>query len=49
MILCERPKNKVTIFLVIGDSLFAICRAANTKLFFGSAAFAVTKRYIRKK
>ena len=24
--------------------IFAICRAANTKLFFGSAAFAVTKR-----
>ena len=31
-------------FLAIGDRLFAICRAANTKLFFGSAAFAVTKR-----
>ena len=30
-------------FLAIGDRLFAICRAANTKLFFGSAAFAVTK------
>ena len=31
-------------FLAIGDRLFAICRAANIKLFFGSAAFAVTKR-----
>ena len=36
-------------FLAIGDRLFAICRAANTKLFFGSAAFAVTKRQMRKK
>ena len=26
------------------DRLFVICRAENTKLFFGSAAFAVTKR-----
>ena len=31
-------------FLAISDRLFTICRAANTKLFFGSAAFAVTKR-----
>ena len=31
-------------FLAIGDRLFAICRAANAKLFFGSAAFAVTKK-----
>ena len=30
--------------LAIGDRLFAICQAANTKLFFGSAAFAVAKR-----
>ena len=30
--------------LDIGDRLFTICRAANTKLFLGSAAFAVTKR-----
>ena len=32
-------------FLAIDDRLlFVICQAANTKLFFGSAAFAVTKR-----
>ena len=30
--------------LAICDRLFAICRAVNIKLFFGSAAFAVTKR-----
>ena len=30
--------------LAIGDRLFAIFRAANTKLFFGGAAFAVAKR-----
>ena len=36
-------------FLAIDDRLFAICRAANTKLFFGSAAFAVAKRQMRKK
>ena len=32
------------IFIAISDRLLAVCRAANTKLFFGSAAFAVTKR-----
>ena len=32
MILCERPKTKVTIILAIGDRLFAICGAAKTKL-----------------
>ena len=32
MILCERPKKKVTIFLANGNRLFAVCRAANTKL-----------------
>ena len=31
-------------FLAIGDKLSAICQAANNKPFFGSAAFAVTKR-----
>ena len=31
-------------FLAIADRLFAICRVANTNLFFGSAAFAVKKR-----
>ena len=31
-------------FLAICDRLFAICRAVNTKLFFGNAAFAVTKK-----
>ena len=35
-------------FLAVGDRLFAICRAANTKLFFRSAAFAVTKRWEKK-
>ena len=31
-------------FFAIVDRLFTICQAVNTKLFFGSAAFAVTKR-----
>ena len=40
----QKAKKWSYSFLAIGDRLFAICRAANSKLFFGSAAFAVTKR-----
>ena len=40
----QKAKKSSYNFLAIGDRLLAICQAANTKLFFGSAAFAVTKR-----
>ena len=34
MILCKRPKKEIKNFSAIGDRLFAICRAANTKLLY---------------
>ena len=32
VIVCERPRKEIKIFLAIDDRLFAICRAVNTKL-----------------
>ena len=44
MILCEGQKMKLQFFSYLWQINIAICRAANTELFLGSAAFAVTKR-----